>query len=223
MNSIEIYESISYKDTSSICKYKSSTSHNNHVDKNVDKSDISYDAIIGYKFLNRIKSSAKDINKGHFLEEYKSEYEKIKKEIDSKSYGDNTKKYMNLLNDAFKSLLEHTSNLLIKNSSKTHNIKMSTSCLIKCQKQYDTANTLVWIFKAERKRISREIEDYRKKKNHQMVTSLTQLSNTYKHVINNISNTITLIKTSIDDSLSDNSSDTADLDKLIDLEYPKSD
>lgn len=70
------------------------------------------------------------------------------------------------------------------------NIKISSSS----QKQYNTATSLVWIFKAENKRILQDIEYYRKKKNQRMVNSLTQLSKAYTHVINNISNIVTMIK-----------------------------
>lgn len=95
------------------------------------------------------------------------------------------------------------------------NVKMTSSTLIKCQKQYDTATSLVWIYKAENKRILQEIEYYKKKKNHSMVNSLTQLSTTYKHVISNISNTVTMIQNSINDSFNSQTGESNNLNDEV--------
>jgi hypothetical protein len=223
MNSITSNKLISYKTDYNINENKNQNNNNKHTDessnsitfKGTDDSNISSDGMLGYKFLKRIETSMQDSNKTPSISKYTSEYEKIKKEILSGSYGSDTDKYIDLLNNTFKNALTNTSNFLLKSSTKTSNIKMSASTLIQCQKQHDTATSLVWIFKSENKRILKEIEAYKKKKNHRMVASLTQLSDTYKHVINNISNTVTLIESNINDSLNANSNEPVNSDKLI--------
>lgn len=221
MDSIIINKSISYKTSPVINEYKNSISaskdnkhtnknSNNTIFKNNDNSDISNDAVIGYKFLNRIETSMHDINKIPSIDKYTSEYKKIKKEIASGLYGNDKNKYIDLLDDAFKNSLNNTSDFFVKSSTKTNNIKMSSSSLTKCQKQYETATSLVWIFSAENKRILQEIEDYKKKKNHRMVTSLTQLNSTYKHVINNISAVVTLMQSTINDSFGENPNESTE-------------
>lgn len=217
MDSIAIDKSISYKTNSSINKDTNSVIDNKHPDKNSnseivygkDASDISNDAVISYKFLNRIEASTQNSEKGSFVEKYIGEYERIKKEIDSGLYGNNTNKFTSLLDNAFKNVIDNSSDLLIKSSEKSSKVKMTSSSLIKCQKQYENATSLVWIYRAENKRVLQEIEDYRRKKNHQMVASLTRLSNAYKHVINNISNTVAMIQQNIDDSFSTDSDESS--------------
>jgi hypothetical protein len=220
MDSITINKSISYKTNSNINEYKNFINDNKHTNENsnniifkgTDNSNISNDAMISYKFLNRIESSIQDINKIPFIEKCTSEYENIKKEIVSGTYGSDTNKYTDLLDNAFKNALNHASNFLLKPSTKPANIKMSSSTLIQCQKQYETATSLVWLFDAENKRILKEIEAYKKKKNHPLVASLTQLSTTYKHVINNISDTINVIQNTIGDSFNTNSNESTNSD-----------
>lgn len=223
MDSITSNKSISYKTNSNINEYKNPINDNKHTNENsintilrsTDDSIISNDAMIGYKFLSRIETSMQDTSKSPSISKYTSEYEKIKKEIVSGAYGSDTNKYTGLLDTAFKNALNNTSNFLLKPSTKSANTKMSSSTLVKCQKQYETATSLIWIFRAENKRILQEIETYKKKKNHRMVTSLTQLSDTYKHAINNISDAATLIKNNIDDSFNADSNESANSDKLI--------
>lgn len=227
MDSITSNKSISYKINSNhINECKNSTTNNKHTNKNsdnsvfkrTDDSKISYEAMTGYKFLKRIETSTKDSNIALSISQYTSEYEKIKKEILSGCYGSDTHKYADLLDSAFKNALSNISNSSVKSSTKTSGIKMSASTLIQFQNQHDTATSLVWIFKSENKRILKEIEAYKKKKNHRMVASLTQLSDTYKHVINNISNTVTLIESNINDSFNENSNEPVNSDKLIELQ-----
>lgn len=228
MASITTNKSIFYKTSSNINEYKNSINDNKHTNENsnntifkkTDDSNISNDAMIRYKFLSRIETSVQGINKSPFIAKYTSEYEKIKKEIVSGTYGNDTNKYTDLLDNAFKDALNHTSNFLIEPSTKTANtkIKMSSSTLAKCQKQYDTATSLVWMFRAENKRILQEIDAYKKKKNHHMVASLTQLSTTYTHVINDLSDTVTLIQSNIDDSFNANSNESIDSDQLTQLQ-----
>ncbi|WPC44508.1 hypothetical protein [Clostridium sp. JS66] len=207
MDSIVINKSISYetntsghKNSLNNNKHKNENSNNNTIFQSTDDSNISNDAIVSYKFLNRIESSIKDVTKSPFVEKYNSEYENIKKEINSGIYGNNTNKYIDLLDNAFKGALNYASNILLKSSTKSDNMKLSSSTLTKNQKQYETATSLVWIFKAEHKKVLKEIEEYKKKKNHEKVASLTQLSNTYNHVINNISCTINFIQENINES-----------------------
>ncbi|EET86419.1 hypothetical protein CcarbDRAFT_3109 [Clostridium carboxidivorans P7] len=171
MDSIVINKSITYetnanehKNSLNNNKHKNENSNNNTIFQSTDDSHISNDAIVSYKFLNRIESSVKDITKSPFVEKYNSEYENIKKEINSGIYGNNTNKYMDLLDNAFKGALNHASNILLKSSTKSDNMKLSSSTLTKSQKQYETATSLVWIFKAEHKKVLKEIEEYKKKK-----------------------------------------------------------
>lgn len=82
---------------------------------------------------------------------------------------------------------------------------MSLSALSKCQKQYNTATTLLWSLRAENKATLKKIEYYKRKKNHRKVVLLTQLSNTYKRIINNIDSTAALIKSNIDDNFNEDS------------------
>ncbi|MFL0251898.1 hypothetical protein ACJDT4_15880 [Clostridium neuense] len=171
--------------------------------KNTADSSISDDAMTAYKFLNRIKDSAKDIKDSSFASKYTFEYEAIQNEISADIYGTNTDKYKNLLDNAFKNAVTEASIPPFNSPSKDLKIKMSASNLLECEKQSETATGLVWMFKAEHKRILKEIEDYRKKKNHEMVTSLTQLGNTYKQVIDNISGTRDILKTIMNDNLND--------------------
>lgn len=226
MDSITINKSISYKTSSNINEYKNSINDSKHTNENsnntifksTDDSNISNDAKIGYKFLSCIETSMQDINKAPSIAKYTSEYEKIKKEIVSGVYGSDTNKYTDLLDNSFKNALNNVSNFLLKPSTKTATIKMSSSTLTQCQKQHDTATSLVWIFRADNKRISEKIEVYRKKKNHRMVASLTQLSTTYKQVINNISDTVTMVQNNIDDSFNANSNELTNSDQLTQLQ-----
>lgn len=203
MGSITINKSIFCKAKCNINEHKTSSSHNNTTNfKDKDDSNISKDGTVLCNFFNRIENSSKNNTKISSLSKYTSEYKKIKKEILSGSYGSDTQKYMNLLDNAFKDTLDNFSNLLIKSLIKNttkNTMKMSYSSLIKCQKQYETGTTLTWMFREENKEVLRKIEYYKKKRNTQMVTSLTQLSHTYKHIINNISNTTTIIMDNIND------------------------
>ncbi|NMM63771.1 hypothetical protein HBE96_14030 [Clostridium sp. P21] len=226
MDLITINKSISYKTNSNIIEYKNSINDNKHTNENsnntifkgTDNSSISNDAVLGYKFLNRIETSIKDITKSPFIEKYSSEYENIKKEIVSGTYGSDTNKYTGLLDNVFKNALNLASNILLKGSTKSDNMKMSSSTLIKCQKQYETANGLVWIFREENKKILKEIEECKKKKNHQKVASLTQLSDTYKHVINNLSCTINFIQENVNNSFDTDSNESKNQDELTELQ-----
>lgn len=212
MGSIKINQTISYPINSAINEHK--TKDNNNIEKNsndeaykeANDSVISENAVIGYEFLSRIEASFGDANKAHFIEKYASEYEKIKGEIASGKYGNDTKKYMRLLDNAFKDSLENAANILGKTLEKTNikdnRIKFSGANLIKYQKQHDTATVIAWVLRAENKRISQEIEMYRKKKNHRKVASLTQLRNTYNNIINNASDIATKIRSDIDDNYS---------------------
>ncbi|WMJ81507.1 hypothetical protein RBU49_04435 [Clostridium sp. MB40-C1] len=214
MDPIKINKAISYKINSNINEHKTKDNDNNvgknyndEVCKKTNDSVISKDAVIGYEFLNRIEASFKDVNKVHFIEKYAYEYKKIKSEIDSGKYGNDKKKYMKLLDNALKDSLEQATNILKKTLEKTNikdnKIKFSGAKLIKYQKQYETATGIAWILRAENKRISQEIEKYRKKKDHRKVTSLTQLRNSYKRIINNVSDIATNIKSDIDDNYSE--------------------
>ncbi|WP_027625723.1 hypothetical protein [Clostridium lundense] len=212
MDSIKINKIISYPINSDINEHKAKDKdmgkkYNDEVFKCTNDSVISKDAVIGHKFLSRIENSFGDVNKVHFIEKYASEYEKIKDEIASGKYGNDTKKYMTLLDNAFKDSLKNAANIigktLEKANIKNNKIKFSGANLIKYQKQYETATGIAWILRAENKRISQEIEEHRKKKNHRMVTSLTQLSNTYKRIINNVSDIATNIRSDIDDNYSE--------------------
>ncbi|MCY6958492.1 hypothetical protein [Clostridium brassicae] len=214
MDSIKINKTISYQINLDVNEHKTKDNDknmgknsNNQVCKNTKSSVISKDAAIGYEFLNRIEASFKDVNKVHFIEKYAYEYKKIKGEIDSGKYGNDTKKYMKLLDNAFRDSLENAANILKKTLEKTNikdnKIKFSGANAIKYQKQYETATGIAWILRAENKRISQEIEKYRKKKDHRKVTSLTQLRNSYKRIINNVSDIATNIKSDIDDNYSE--------------------
>lgn len=212
MDSIKINKTISYPINSGGNKHKTKDKdmgkkYNDEVFKCTNDSVISKDAVIGHKFLSRIENSFGDVNKVHFIEKYASEYEKIKDEIASGKYGNDTKKYMTLLDNAFKDSLKNAANIigktLEKANIKNNKIKFSGANLIKYQKQYETATGIAWILRAENKRISQEIEEHRKKKNHRMVASLTQLSNTYKRIINNVSDIATNIRSDIDDNYSE--------------------
>lgn len=211
MNSISATKPNSYKINLDKSKCRNSADSSKYTNKSAfnfdDKLSISDDAVTCYKFLNRIESSAhiKGANISLFMAKYASEYERIKKEITSGVYGSDTKKYTDLLNNAFKSALNHVSELVPKVPSQTHHIKMSSSALSKCQKQYNTATTLLWSLRAENKATLKKIEYYKRKKNHRKVVSLTQLSNTYKHIINNIDSTAALIKSNVDDNFSEDS------------------
>lgn len=217
MGSIKINKTMSYPINSAVNEHK--TKENNNVEKNsndeaykeINNSVISEDAVIGYEFLSRIEASFGDGNKSYFIEKYASEYEKIKSEIASGKYGNDTKKYMTLLDNAFKDSLENAANILGKTIEKTiektnvkdNRIKFSGANLIKYQKQHDTATTIAWILRAENKRISQEIDMYKKKKNHRKVNSLTQLRNTYNRIINNVSDIATKIKSDIEGNYSE--------------------
>ena len=216
MGSIKINKTMSYPISSTVNEQKTKDnniekSSNYEAYKETNNSVISEDAVIGYEFLSRIEASFRDGNKAHFIEKYASEYEKIKGEIASGKYGKDTKKYMTLLDNAFKDSLENAANILEKTLGKTpektnvkdSRIKFSGSNLIKYQKQHDTATLIAWTLRAENKRISQEIETYRKKKNHRKVNSLTQLRNTYNRIINNVSDIATRIKSDIDGNYSE--------------------
>ncbi|AKA68717.1 hypothetical protein [Clostridium scatologenes] len=223
MDSIIINKSITYETNArehknSFSNDKNENSHNNTIVQNTDDSHISSDAMVSYKFLNRIESSVKNITESPFIEKYNSEYENIKKEINSGIYGKNINNYIDLLDNAFKGALNHASNILLKSSTKSDSIKLSSSALTKCQKQYETATSLVWIFRVEHKKVLKEIEEYKKKKNHEKVASLTQLSNTYKHVINNISCNINFMQENINKSFERDSYKLEDCDKLTELQ-----
>lgn len=217
MNLITGNKPFSYKASENINVHENSRKNNESSQENsnttitnvVDNSTISEDAKIGYAFLNSIENSVKDTEKTSFIDKYTAEYEKIKKDIESGKYGNDFNKYKNMLDDAFKNAIEHVFKLTAKealdsinSTSNTLNKKLPLPELKKCQKQYETATTFVWMFRAENKRILQEIEYYRKKKNHRMVTSLTQLSDSYKHAINNIFADATFIQSKINDSFS---------------------
>lgn len=195
-----------YKNSSNNSKHTIETSDNSNL-KNTATSNISDDAVTAYKFLNRIKNSVKDVDNSSFASKYTSEYKAIQKEINAGIYGANTDKYKNLLDSALKNAIADASTSSLKSSSQNVKIKMSSSNLCEYEKQSETATGLVWMFRAEHKRILKEIEDYRRKKNHQMVVSLTQLSNTYKQVIDNISGTRDILQTVINDDFNDESSE----------------
>ncbi|MBU5591303.1 hypothetical protein KQI89_05975 [Clostridium sp. MSJ-4] len=211
MGSIKINKTISYPINSTVNEHKIKD-NNKNIEKNsndeaykeTNDSVISKNAAIGYEFLSRIEASVREVNKVNFIEKYASEYEKIKGEIASGKYGKDTKKYMRLLDNAFKDSLENAANILTKTLEKTNvkdsRIKFSGANLIKYQKHHDIATGIAWILRAENKRISQEIEIYRKKKNHRKVTSLSQLRNTYNRIINNVSDIATKIRSDIDDN-----------------------
>ena len=213
MSSIKINETIFYPINSAVNEHKAKD-NNKNIEKNYDgeayndtnDSVISKNALIGYEFLNRIESSLGDGNKAHLIEKYTSEYEKIKGEIASGKYGNDTKKYMTLLDNAFKDSLENAANILgetlEKINVKDNRIKFSGRNLIKYQKQHDTATLIAWTLRAENKRISQEIEVHRKKKNRGKVASLTELRSTYNRIINNVSGIATKIRSDIDDNYS---------------------
>lgn len=213
MSSIKINETIFYPINSAVNEYKTKD-NNKNIEKNYDgeayndtnDSVISKNALIGYEFLNRIESSFGDSNKTHLIEKYTLEYEKIKGEIASGKYGNDTKKYMTLLDNAFKDSLENAANILgetlEKINVKDNRIKFSGRNLIKYQKQHDTATLIAWTLRAENKRISQEIEVHRKKKNRGKVASLTELRSTYNRIINNVSGIATKIRSDIDDNYS---------------------
>lgn len=180
--------------------YKSIKTEKNS-DKIIDKASISEDAKTSCDFLKRLEGSAEK-GKNFSIEKYKAEYEKIREEIESGSYGEDKKRYRKLLDDAFKNAINSKEKEIKAFTKESSKIKMNSSSLLSCQKQYEKATSLLWIFKAENKRILEEIEYYRRKKNHRMVASLSQLSNSYKHVINNIGDTASFIRNSINDSIS---------------------
>lgn len=161
-----------------------------------DESDISKDAEIGFEFLNRIETSSG--NKAS-ISDYTSEYETIQKEILSGNYGKNIEKYIDLLDDAFKNALGNLSTTAQNTGSK---IKWNLSSMLNMQKQHERASSLRVIYEEENKRIKQEIAYYRKKKNHQMVASLTQLSTSYKSVIENLSAADDMIQTNLSDAFS---------------------
>lgn len=167
----------------------------------IDSSNISSEARIGYKFLTDIQTYIENLTKNNSTEKNSSVFDNIKNDIISGKYGNDKDKYINILNNVYKNALVDASNLLVKSGTKDINNKMTSSTLVKCQKQYENATSLVWMLRAENKRILADIEYYRKKKNHQMVTSLTNLSASYKHIINEVSNTVTLIGKNIDDNI----------------------
>lgn len=179
--------------------------------KDIDNSVISKDAVIECEFLKRIKASDEDVCKGQFKEKYSEEYKNIKDEIASGKYGNDAKKYMKLLDKAFKDSLEDAINsekkalneTLEKTINKHYKIKFSGAQLIQYHKQYETATGIVWILRAENKRISQEIEQYRKKKDHVKVASLTQLRDSYTGIIKNVSGIATKIRSDIDDNYSE--------------------
>lgn len=188
--------------SSNNCNHSVEASDNSNLNNTADSS-ISDDAVTAYKFLSRIKNSVKDTKSSSFVSKYTSEYEAIQNEINAGAYGTNTDKYKNLLDNAFKNAVTEASISSLKSSSQSVKIKMSASNLREYEKQSETATGLVWMFKAEHKRILKEIEDYRKKENHQMVASLTQLGNTYKQVIDNISGTRDILQTVMNDNFND--------------------
>jgi hypothetical protein len=213
MSSIKINETIFYPINSTVNEHKAKD-NNKNIEKNYDgeayndtnDSVISKNALIGYEFLNRIESSSGDGNKAYLIEKYTLEYEKIKGEIASGKYGNDTKKYMTLLDNAFKDSLENAANILGETLEKTNvkdnRIKFSGTNLIKYQRQHDTATLIAWTLRAENKRISQEIEMHRKKKNRGKVASLTELRSTYNRIINNVSDIATKIRSDIDDNYS---------------------
>lgn len=178
--------------------------------KDIDNSVISKDAVIECEFLKRIKASDEDVCKGKFKEKYSEEYKKIKDEIVSGKYGKDTRKYMKLLDKAFKDSLEDAvksqkkalNETIEKTIDKQYKIKFSGAQLIQYHKQYETATGIVWILRAENKRISQEIEEYRRKKDHNKVASLTQLRDSYNGIIHNVSDIATKIRSDIDDNYS---------------------
>lgn len=179
--------------------------------KDIDNSVISKDAVIECEFLKRIKASDEDVCKGQFKEKYSEEYKKIKDEIVSGKYGKDAKKYMKLLDKAFKDSLEDAvksqkkalNEIMEKTIDKQYKIKFSGAQLIQYHKQYETATGIVWILRAENKRISQEIEEYRRKKDHSKVASLTQLRDSYNGIIHNVSDIAAKIRSDIDDNYSE--------------------
>lgn len=214
MDSTKINKVISYPINSAVNEHKTKYNNkntgensNDEAYKKIDDSVISNNALIGYEFLSRIEASFRDDKQTHFIEKYALEYEKIKEEIASGKYGKDTKKYMALLDNAFKDSLENAYNILGETLEKTNvkdnKIKFSGANSIKYQKQHDTATLIAWILRAENKRISQEIEMYRKKKNHKKVASLTKLRDSYNRIIDNVSDIATKIRGDIDDNYSE--------------------
>lgn len=195
-------------------KNKTSVHDKKSIDKNpyavknngFDESIISKDAILQCRFLRQIENDAKNNNKASCIAKYTNEYEKIKNEIASGAYGSDKKRYMDLLNNAYKNALSNFSKT--EEAHKGNNIKMSSSTLIKCQKQYEAATSIVWMLRAENKRILEDIEYYKKKKNRAMVNSLTRLSTAYKHAINNLNKTGDFIRSNINESFASNSEES---------------
>ncbi len=162
MSSIKINKIISYPINSAVNEHETK-GNNKNIEKNYDAeaykdtngSFISRNALLGYEFLSRIEASFGDGNKVHLIEKYASEYEKIEGEIASGKYGEDTKKYMTLLDKAFKDSLENAANILGKTLEKTNvkdnRIKFSGEDSIKYQKQHDTATLIAWVLRAENK------------------------------------------------------------------------
>lgn len=205
MDSISINKVISYEPSINMCE-KLITKKDKPIATDKDDSDISNDGVMLYTFLKRIENSTGEGSKISSIPKYASEYEKIEKEISSGAYGNETKKFKDLLDNAYKDALDNFSkSLTISKTSNNTNIntnskiKMSSANLLKCQKQYETGTTITWILQEENKRISHEIEHYKKKKDTQKVNSLTELKHDYEHVINNISNTTNEIMANIND------------------------
>lgn len=214
MDSTKINKVISYPINSYVNENKTKNNNknigensNDKAYKETDDSVISNNAVIGYEFLSRIEASVADGKKSNLIEKYALEYEKIKGEIASGKYGKDTKKYRALLDNAFKDSLENAANILgktlEKESFKDNRIKFSGASSIKYQKQHDTATLIAWTLRAENKRISQEIEIYRKKKNHKKVASLTKLRDSYNRIIDNVSDIATKIRSDIDDNYSE--------------------
>lgn len=140
----------------------------------------------------------------HKAKDNKNIEQKIRSEISSGKYGEDIKKCMGLLDNASKDSLENAADIIKKTLEET-NAKLSKTehpgvRSVELQKQYEAATQITWMLRAENKRISQEIEEYRRKKDHMKVASLTQLRNDYNRIIGNLSKIVVLINDSTDDN-----------------------
>lgn len=227
MNLITNCKLFSYTKDSNTVEHQTLKDDNNSKNTKTDSkncninsnSNISEDAKINYDFFKSIGDSVKDVTKTPFLDKYIEEYEKIKNEISCGKYGKDVKKYETILENSFKAAINNAFKILNNevdkitktiSTSNTENKKLPLRDLLKCQKQYETATGLTWMFRAENKRIQQEIEYYKRKKNYRKVNSLTELSKSYNRIINNVSAAADFIQGKINDSFSsDTNKDTS--------------
>lgn len=228
MSLIKIDKTISYQANPAINEDKNKDNnknieknHDGKVHKDTNSLVISKNAEIGYEFLSRIEASFKGDDKSSLIEKYALEYEKIREEISSGKLGNNVKKYLELLDNAFKDSLKNAYNILGKSleeaNIKDNRKKFSGPTSDKYRKQHDTATLIAWVLRAENKRISEEIEYHKKKKNHGKVFQLNKLKNTYKRIINNVTEIAAWIRGDVDEKHSkDETKDSLlrDLDKF---------